>query len=292
MDRAGDKIIPVLTLLAGLVVIWYVAAVLMNAPFQRDLDRRANETPGTIEFIGKTLSQPKPTLPAPHQVAVSFFNATFLVRPWSTRSLVYHAWVTLSSTLLGFAFGTALGILIAVGVVHVIALDRSLMPWIIASQTIPILAIAPMIIVVFAAIGITGLIPKSLISTYLSFFPVAVGMVKGLRSPEPIYLDLMRTYNASAAQVFWKLRVPASVPFLFTSMKVAIAASLVGAIVGELPTGAVAGIGAKLLTGSYYSQTIDIWAALVAGSIVAALLVAIVGLIGRLVDRSMGARPA
>lgn len=292
MDRASDKIIPVLTLLAGLVVVWYIAAVLMNAPFQSDLDRRAGETPSTIEFIGKTLSQPKPTLPAPHQVAVAFFNSTFLVKPWSVRSLVYHAWVTLSSTLLGFAFGTALGILIAVGVVHVIALDRSLMPWIIASQTIPILAIAPMIIVVFAAIGITGLIPKSLISTYLSFFPVAVGMVKGLRSPEPIYLDLMRTYNASAGQVFWKLRVPASVPFLFTSMKVAVAASLVGAIVGELPTGAVAGIGAKLLTGSYYSQTIDIWAALVAGSIVAALLVTIVGLVGRLVDRSMGARPA
>ena len=118
-------------------------------------------------------------------------------KPWSVRSLVYHAWVTLSSTLLGFAFGTALGILIAVGIVHVATLDRSLMPWIIASQTIPILAIAPMIIVVLAAVGITGLIPKALISTYLSFFPVAVGMVKGLRSPEIINLDLMHTYNAS-----------------------------------------------------------------------------------------------
>ena len=148
------------------------------------------------------------------------------------------------------------------------------MPWIIASQTIPILAIAPMIIVVLAAVGVTGLIPKALISTYLSFFPVAVGMVKGLRSPEIMHLDLMHTYNASAAQIFWKLRVPASVPFLFASMKVAIAASLVGAIVGELPTGAVAGIGAKLLSGSYYSQTIEMWSALVAGSVVAALLVA------------------
>ena len=155
---------------------------------------------------------------------------------------------------------------------HFTSLDRSLMPWIIASQTIPILAIAPMVIVVFAAIGVTGIIPKSLISTYLSFFPVAVGMVKGLRSPELTNLDLMHTYNASASQIFWKLRVPASVPFLFASMKVAVAASLVGAIVAELPTGAVAGIGAKLLSGSYYSQTIDMWSALVAGSIVAALL--------------------
>jgi len=292
MDRTSDKVVPVLTLLAGLVILWYVFAVILNAPFQRDINERTGATPSTLAFIGLTLSQPKPVLPAPHQVATSFFQSTFMVKPWSMRSLVYHAWVTLSSTLLGFAFGTALGILIAVGVVHVVALDRSLMPWIIASQTIPVLAIAPMIIVVFAAIGVVGLIPKALISTYLSFFPVAVGMVTGLRSPEPIYLDLMRTYHATRSQVFWKLRVPASVPFLFTSMKVAIAASLVGAIVGELPTGAVAGIGAKLLQGSYYSQSIDMWAALVAGSIVAALLVTIVGIVARLVDRSMGAQPA
>ncbi|RWD11487.1 MAG: ABC transporter permease, partial [Mesorhizobium sp.] len=262
---------------------WYVFAAILNAPFQRDLDRRAGETPGVVEFIGKTMSQPKPTLPAPHQVAVNFFENTFLRSVTSNRSLVYNTWVTLSSTLLGFAFGTALGIVIAVGIVHVATLDRSLMPWIIASQTIPILAVAPMIIVVLAAIGVTGLIPKALISTYLSFFPVAVGMVKGLRSPELTHLDLMHTYNASPSQTFWKLRVPASVPFLFTSMKVAVAASLVGA---------VAGIGAKLLAGAYYSQTIDIWSALVAGSVVAALLVMVVGMAGRIVDRAMGGRPA
>lgn len=283
---------PVLAILALIVVAWYVGSYAMNAPFQRDLDRRAGETPTAWEFVVKTMTQPKPTLPAPHQVAQNFFENTFLRKVTSNRSLVYHAWVTLSATLLGFAFGTALGIAIAVGIVHVTTLDRSLMPWIIASQTIPILALAPMIIVVLAAVGITGLIPKSLISTYLSFFPVAVGMVKGLRSPELTHLDLMHTYNASKSQVFWKLRVPASVPFLFTSMKVAVAASLVGAIVGELPTGAVAGIGAKLLTGSYYSQTIDMFAALVAGSVVAVILVLLVGLAGRITEKMMGARPA
>ncbi|QFY60952.1 ABC transporter permease [Rhizobium grahamii] len=291
-DTLRDKIIPVATILAVLIAVWYVAAVLMNASFQRDMDQRANQTPGTMEFIENTLSQPKPLLPAPHQVVQNVFENTFLRKLSSNRSLVYHSWVTLSSTLLGFGFGTLLGIVIAVGIVHIKALDRSLMPWVIASQTIPILAIAPMVIVVLGAINITGLIPKALISTYLSFFPVTVGMVKGLRSPEVMFLDLMRTYNATSAQTFWKLRVPASVPFLFTSMKVAIAASLVGAIVGELPTGAVAGIGSKLLAGSYYSQTIDIWAALIAGSVLAASLVAIVGLIAKIVDRSMGGRPA
>jgi NitT/TauT family transport system permease protein len=292
MTALRDKFVPVTVILACIVVLWYVMAVLMNAPVQRDMNERAEITPGTLAFIGQTWSQKKPVLPAPHQIAENFFKNTFQVKITSARSLVYNSWVTLASTLLGFAFGTALGILIAVGIVHIAALDKSFMPWIIASQTIPILAIAPMVIVVLAAVGITGLVPKALISTYLSFFPVAVGMVKGLRSPDPILLDLMRTYNGSAAQVFWKLRVPASVPFLFASMKVAIAASLVGAIVGELPTGAVAGIGAKLLAGSYYSQTIDMWSALVAGSLIAVILVTAVGIAGAIVERAMGARAA
>ncbi|MBX4866396.1 ABC transporter permease [Rhizobium bangladeshense] len=306
-DTFKYKIVPVTTILLALIAIWYVAAILMNAPFQRDMDSRAGVTPTTIEFIGKTLAQPKPVLPAPHQVAENVYENTFLRSLSSSRSLVYHSWVTLSSTLLGFGFGMLLGILLAVLIVHNRAMDRSLMPWLVASQTIPILAIAPMIVIISYNV-LTGdnalahllnldsdasrLVSKALISTYLSFFPVAVGMVKGLRSPEIIYLDLMRTYNASPMQTFWKLRVPASIPFLFTSMKVAIAASLVGAIVGELPTGAVAGIGSKLLAGSYYSQTIDIWAALVAGSLLAGVLVAIVGLAAKIVDRAMGGRPA
>ncbi len=291
-ETLSSRILPVLAVVAVIIALWYAAAIWMNAPFQRDLDRRGGVTSTTMEFLGKTLSQPKPVVPAPHQVAQNVFENTFLRKVTSNRSLVYHSWVTLSSTLAGFAFGTLLGILIAVGIVHVKALDRSLMPWIIASQTVPILAIAPMVVVVLAAVNVTGLIPKALISTYLSFFPVAVGMVKGLRSPDLIHLDLMRTYNASGWQTFWKLRVPASMPFLFTSMKVAVAASLVGAIVAELPTGAAAGIGSKLLAGSYYSQTIDMWAALIAGSVLAAMLVTIVGIGARLVDGRMGAKPA
>ncbi|OCW59213.1 ABC transporter permease [Hoeflea olei] len=285
-----DRLFPVMTILLAILAIWYVAAYSMNAPFQRDFDRRAGETRTGTEFFMATMSQPKPTMPAPHQVAENLWKNTLTVKPWSKRSLVYHSWVTLSATLLGFAMGTALGVVIAIGIVHVPALDRSFLPWIIASQTIPILAVAPMIIVLLSAIGVTGLLPKALISTYLSFFPVAVGMVKGLRSPDVLHLDLMRTYSASRAQTLWKLRLPASMPFFFASMKVAIAASLIGAIVGELPTGAVAGIGSKLLAGSYYSQTVDIFAALIAGSIVAILLVSLVDLVGRLVNARMGAK--
>lgn len=288
---ARDKAVPVLLITAIIIVAWYIASILLNAPFQRDQDKRDGVTPTTSEFVMKTWSQPKPTMPAPHQVAEALYKGVFTVKVTSARSLVYHACVTLSSTLLGFAMGTVLGVLIAVGIVHVPALDKSFLPWIIASQTIPILAVAPMIVVVLAAVNVTGILPKALISAYLSFFPVAVGMVKGLRSPEVMHLDLVHTYSATRWQTFWKLRVPASIPFFFTSIKVAVAASLVGAIVGELPTGAVAGIGSKLLAGSYYSQTIDVWAALIAGSIVAVLLVVIVDLASRLVAKSMGARP-
>ncbi|ANK73465.1 ABC transporter permease [Ensifer adhaerens] len=286
-----DKLVPVGTVVLLLIAIWYVAVVFLNAPFERDTAARAGTEISFSEIVRNTMAQERPVLPAPHQVIAEIWDTTFNKAITSKRSLVYHAWITLSATLLGFGIGAALGILLAVGIVHNRAMDRSLMPWVIASQTIPILAIAPMIIVVLNAIGISGLLPKALISTYLSFFPVVVGMVKGLRSPETIQLDLMHTYNASPSQTFWKLRWPSSMPYLFTSLKVAVAISLVGAIVGELPTGAVAGLGARLLAGSYYGQTVQIWAALFMAAALAAVLVMIVGFAHTAVLKRMGAKP-
>ena len=282
--RAG----PVTTVILAIFVIWYLAAIALNAAWQRDVYARSGQEWTTGMLITDSLAQDRPVLPAPHQVASEIYKTTIEKKITSKRSLVYHSWITLSSTLLGFVIGTLLGALLAVLIIHNKSLEKSLMPWVISSQTIPILAIAPMIIVVLNAIGVQGLLPKAFISTYLSFFPVTVGMVKGLRSPEIIHLDLMRTYNASKWQVFWKLRWPSSVPFLFTSMKVAIAASLVGAIVGELPTGAVAGLGARLLAGSYYGQTVQIWSALVTAAVLAAILVTIVGIAHQMVLKRMG----
>lgn len=284
----SGRVGPVLVVVLALIAIWYAGAVYLNAPGQIDAFKRAGTDWTAGDLIEGTLAQDRPLLPAPHQVAVEMKETIFDKRITSKRSLVYHSWVTLSSTLLGFAIGTGLGILLAVGIVHVGTLEKSLMPWIISSQTIPILAIAPMVVVVLGAIGLKGLIPKAIISTYLCFFPVTIGMVKGLRSPDPLQMDLMWTYNASAWQTFWKLRWPSSLPFLFTSLKVAIAISLVGAIVGELPTGAQAGLGARLLAGSYYGQTIQIWSALLTAAALAACMVALVGLSERLVVRRMG----
>jgi len=282
------SVVSICVVVGALIFVWYLAAVSLNSTWALDKAKRAGMEIGTKELILDTWSQEKPKLPAPHQVASELWKTTVEKKITSKRSLIFHSWITLSSTLVGFLIGTSLGILLAIGIVHNNAMNMSVMPWAIASQTIPILAIAPMIIVVLNSIGVQGLLPKAIISSYLCFFPVVVGMVKGLRSPDKIDTDLLHTYNATNAQKFWKLRLPTSMPFLFASLKVGISASLVGAIVGELPTGAVRGLGARLLAGSYYGQTIQIWSALIMAAIVAAALVGILALLQKLMLKRMG----
>jgi NitT/TauT family transport system permease protein len=284
------RTLPILTVVVGIIVLWYVMAVVLNAAWAYDQAGRQDVELGFVDLVAATWSQDRPRLPAPHQVLGELWRTTMEIAPTSRRSLVHHAWITLSATLLGFLLGTGLGVVLAISIVHNRTMDASVMPWGIASQTVPILAIAPMIIVVLASLGLTGLLPKAVISMYLSFFPVVVGMVKGLRSPDRILVDQMRTWNANPAQTLWKLRWPCALPFLFASLKVAVAASLVGAIIGELPTGAVAGLGARMLSGSYYGQTVQIWSALLMASILAAALVGTVGFAERLTGRLMGAR--
>src|SRR5450631_1009749 len=281
---------PIITIVLALVAVWYIAAVLMNLSKVRDGFER-EETPYTVsDLIVGTMSDERPLLPAPHQVIAAFVDSVFFYAPTAPRSLVYHSTVTLSATLLGFALGALIGIALALMIVHSRVLEKSLLPWIICSQMVPILALAPIFIVVLGAMGLQGLLPKSIISAYLCFFPITIGMVKGFTAPDPMQLDLMRTWSASPRQVLAKLRWPSAVPYLFASLKVAITISLIGAIVAELPTGAQAGIGARLLAGTYYGQTLQIWAALLAAALLAATLVGIVGLAERWTLRRMGGR--
>jgi NitT/TauT family transport system permease protein len=286
VDRA-----PVLVILLVLIVTWYLAAILMNMELVRGAFEREETSYSLMDLIAGTLDAERPLVAAPHQIVMQFIDLVFGYPPASPRSLVYHSWVTLSATFVGFVLGTGFGMVLAMLIVHVRVLEKSLLPWVICSQMVPILAVAPIIIVVLGSIGLRGLLPKSLISAYLCFFPVTIGMVKGLTSPDPIQRDLMRTWSATPWQVLWKLRLPASVPFLFASLKVAITISLVGAIVAELPTGAQAGIGARLLAGSYYGQTLQIWAALLAAALLSAILVGVTGWTERWVLRRMGANP-
>ena len=289
MSRLLDSTPAAITaVMAFIVVIWYGAAVYLNSDVLIDKYERQKTEWNFQLLVSDSWSMGRPVLPAPHQIMEDMNKSLFERKITSKRSLVYHGGVTISSTLVGFVMGGVLGILLAIGIVHVPTLNKSVLPWIIASQTIPILAVAPMIIVVLGAIGLTGLLPKAFISAYLCFFPIVIGMVKGLRSPDPMHLDLMKTYNATQSQKFWKLRWPASTPFLFASFKVSIAISLVGAIVGELPAGARAGLGARLLTGSYYGQTVQIWSALIVASVIAATLVFLMSFMEKIVQKRMG----
>jgi len=289
MNRLPDSTPAAITVvMAFIVVIWYGAAVYLNSDVLIDKYERQKTEWNFQLLVSDSWSMGRPVLPAPHQIMEDMNKSLFEHKITSKRSLVYHGGVTISSTLVGFVMGGVLGILLAIGIVHVPTLNKSVLPWIIASQTIPILAVAPMIIVVLGAIGLTGLLPKAFISAYLCFFPIVIGMVKGLRSPDPMHLDLMKTYNATQSQKFWKLRWPASTPFLFASFKVSIAISLVGAIVGELPAGARAGLGARLLTGSYYGQTVQIWSALIVASVIAATLVFLMSFMEKIVQKRMG----
>lgn len=300
------SVLPVLSVVAAILGIWLLAVIPMNmhlvadqaqrdgAVVVPDTPRVRQEVSGVglavrnVGLIPLTYQFKRPRLPSPQQVGVEMYETIFTNSVTSRRSLVYHGWVTLAPTLLGFAMGTGLGILLAVGIVYSRVMDRSVMPWAIVSQTIPILALAPMVIVVLGSMGVQGLFPKSLIAAYLSFFPVVVGMVKGLRSPSAMQLDLLRTYNAGASQGFWALRLPASLPYLFASLKIGISASLVGTIVAELPTGARAGFGARMLVGDQFGQPLVAWAALFGAALTAAALVGIFSAVERVTLRRMG----
>lgn len=305
--------LPVLTILTAIVGIWYLSVVPMNIRVALDQAERGGavvEPKGSnarrdtsvwrlvlsnASYVAMAYDLKRPRLPTPSQVGQELWKTTGAMalkgRAWSKRSLIYHAWITLKSTFWGFLLGTSLGIAAAVAIVYSRVADMSLMPWAIISQTIPIVALAPMIIVLFSQAGIESrALPKAVISAYLCYFPVLVSMVKGLRSPEISQLDLLKTYNATGLQSFLKLRLPASVPYLFTSFKVGIAAALVGTIVGELPTGAISGLGARILIGDQFGTPLAIWSALFAATILAGVLVTLLDVLQRVMLRRMGMR--
>jgi len=276
--------VPILVVLALIMLVWYGLAVALNA--QGAIERNlADTTWAWRDLVATTWSMERPVLPAPHQVALDLWGS---LTGWplnSPRNLLFHAAVTAESTLVGFVMGTALGLLLSIAIVHSHTLDRALLPWIVASQSVPVLAIAPIVLVILGSIGLTGVAPKAVIAMYLCFFPVTVAMVQGLRSPQVIETEMLHTYAASPWQALWMLRLPASLPFLFPALRVGVAAGLVGAMVAELPTGAQAGLGARLLTGSYYGQTIQIWSALVLAAVLGLVLTAAVAGLEHLVLR-------
>ena len=192
--------------------------------------------------------------------------------------LIYKALYTWREAAIGFGLGTLIGITLAAIFVQSSLLERAFVPYVVASQTIPIVALAPMIIF-FVGNDILAVV---VVATYLTFFPVTVAMIRGLRSPDPRALELMRSYAAPRRTIFWKLRLPASAPYLFTALKIAATASIVGAIVGEGPGGIQNGLGRAILdfNETYITGPEKLWAAI----FVTALLGIVFYLIVRLVE--------
>ncbi|AFZ67761.1 ABC transporter permease [Deinococcus peraridilitoris] len=230
-----------------------------------------------------------PVLPAPGQLAQAF--KALSVPPLAPTSAPYNTLVTAGETLVGLAIASVLGVLLALFLVVSRGFERAVLPWLIASQTVPIIALAPMLAVVLGQYGVQGWLPKALIASYIAFFPVAVGVARGLRSPDPLQLDLMRTYNAPRAGVFWKLQLPASVPFLFTALKVAATSALIGSIVAEISTISFSGLGKMLAENSRASDTLALWTIMFYGAALGIGLVAFIGLLERWVTPWRAGQP-
>ena len=261
-----------LFVLAAVFLAWTLICIPANfAQVQRDAARKKLEL-SPAEFVLATWSQPRPVLPAPHQIVGELWKTTVLTPIGSPRNLLFHVWATLSTALVGLFAGVALGLALAFLFVHVRVAERIALP----------------LVVAMGNSGVPQIWQKGAIVVTGVFFPITLVMVRGLRSPQPALLDLMRSYDASRLQVLAKLRLPASLPYLFPGLKVAVAVAVVSTIVAELPTGAQAGLGSRLLVGSYNGLMLSLWATMVTASLLALGGVGLVGLAERLVVSRRG----
>jgi NitT/TauT family transport system permease protein len=200
-------------------------------------------------------------------------------------SMLQNASVTFGEALLGFALGGLLGCVLAVIFAASRLLERGLLPFVVGSQTVPILAIAPMVVVGLGQLNAPDWLAKAVVAAYLTFFPVTIGMLRGLRSTPPEALDLMRSYAAGSWPTFWKLRLPAALPYLFTSLKIAATASIIGAIVAELPAGSKSGVGVVIINAAQYynSRPPVLYAAVLVAASIGLLFYGLVALAEKLI---------
>lgn len=223
----GRRVLPVLTILGAVLLLWEGSKFVFSIPDQR------------LPHVGDVF-------------AVLFTRTQGGNGPLVLQSMFTNALATFGVAVSGFVLGTLLGVLLAVLFMNTRWLEQSLMPYVIGSQTVPILAIAPMVVVGLGRFGAPDWLPKAVVAAYLTFFPVTISMLRGLRSVSPDALNLMRSYAAHPLAVFAKLRLPASLPYLFTGLKIAATAAVIGAIVAELPSAATSGIGPVIIQAAQY----------------------------------------
>jgi NitT/TauT family transport system permease protein len=266
-----------LVFLILLVVLWE-GLKLLGGDTIRSGEQVLWDPPLTIPFASD--------LSLPHLPAILASFAAPVQRGSSSTLLQYlieQAAATWLEALIGFVAGAVLGLVLAIVFVHSQLLERAFVPYVIASQTVPILALAPMVVLIFGPYQTS----VAIVSTYLTFFPVTIAMIRGLRSPDPRALELMRSYAASRATILRKVRLPASLPYLFTALKIAATASIVGAIVGEGSGNNLPGLGRAILDFSQYYITgpEKLWAAIIVSGALGILFFSLVGLAERRVLR-------
>ncbi len=205
-------------------------------------------------------------LPHTWEIADAFRNPARRNGPPLGTILFTAALYTFREAIVGFLLGGVFGLVLGVLFTHFSLLERGCMPYVVASQTVPILAIAPMVIIWLKA----GWFSVAIIAAYLTFFPVTINTLRGLRSPDPMAVELMHSYAASAWAILWKLRFPAALPYIFTAFKISATASIVGAIIGELPSGIRNGLGGAILNFNQYyiSGPERLWATILASAAV------------------------
>jgi NitT/TauT family transport system permease protein len=264
-------VLSIVAFLVAFAVLWEGAKWLFGDPWH-------------LENIGYTHKPPFPIpqfsdLQLPH--LWSIFGS--LGEPFQRNAdyslfnyLLDQALFTWQEAIVGFGLGALIGVGLASIFVHFSLIERAFVPYVVASQTVPIVALAPLIVAGFGR-GPTSIY---IIATYLTFFPVTIAVMRGLRSPDPRAIELMRSYAASRWSIYWKLRLPASVPYLFTALKIAAAASIVGTIIGEGPGGVQQGLGRAILTFNqqYITGPEKLWATIIVASAVGIVFFVIVRL--------------
>lgn len=262
LGRPARQAFSLLVLLLLLAVVWEGVKWIGGNPWRVDNNPfgLVHDPPYRFKFASDL------NLPHLWDIVDAFGNPSRRNGPPLVTVLAEAAFFTFREAFVGFVFGGVLGFVLGVIFAHSNLLERGLMPYVVASQTVPILAIAPMVVIWLQA----GWLSVAVIAAYLTFFPVTINTLRGLRSPDPMAVELMRSYAASRWQILWKLRVPAALPYIFTALKISATASVVGAIIGELPSGIRGGLGGAILNFNsfYISGPARLWAAILASAVV------------------------
>ena len=262
MNKPLRKILSFCVVILAILLLWEGVKLVGGDPWRPDDNPfRITHNPPYRFKIASDLN-----LPHVWEIVDAFGRESRRNGPPLIQVLSEAALFTFREAIVGFALGSTLGLLLGTLFAHVSLLERGCMPYVVASQTIPILAIAPMVVIWLKA----GWVSVAVIAAYLTFFPVTINTLRGLRSPDPLKIELMHSYAASPWDVLWKVRFPAALPYIFTALKLSATASVVGAIIGELPSGIRGGLGRAILNFNAYYITAPerLWAAILMSAVV------------------------